>query len=181
MNDGSITTPSLLLAQTAPGTAPTPNAAPPAPTTTEVVGLPTQPTTGSAPATGTITVPGTPPPAGARAPGGGDFTFLILMFGLLLFLIIMSVMGSRKEKKKRAELMGNLSNNDRVQTIGGMIGTVVEIRDEEVVLRVDENSNTRIRFSKTAIQQIIRKADGSKPGQSGAQAEAKPEKSKVSV
>jgi len=103
------------------------------------------------------------------------------MFGLLLFLIIMSVMGSRKEKKKRATLMGNLANNDRVQTIGGMIGTVVEIRDDEVVLRVDEISNTRIRFTKAAVQQIIRKADGSKPGQAAAQAEAKPEKSKLSV
>ena len=58
-----------------------------------------------------------------------------------------------------------------MQTIGGVIGTVVELRDDEVTLRVDENTNTRITFSKASVQQILRKANA--PGTSS-QAEAKP-------
>jgi preprotein translocase subunit YajC len=50
------------------------------------------------------------------------------------------VLGGRKEKKKRAALMASLKKHDKVQTVGGIIGTVVELTAEEVVLRVDETS-----------------------------------------
>lgn len=178
MLDGSIVVFTPLLAQAGTAASPAPAASAP-PTTTEVVGLPQQPPSQTAASTPGVTgAPGTIPAPAARPPGGGDFTFLILMFGLLLFLIIMSVVSSRKEKKRREQLLSSVSTNDRVQTVGGILGTVVELRDDEVVLRVDENTNTRIRFSKAAVQQIVRKADGSKPGQT---AEPKPDKAKIAV
>jgi preprotein translocase subunit YajC len=42
-----------------------------------------------------------------------------------------------------------------VQTIGGIIGTVVESRENEVVLKVDETSNTKIKFSRNAIHRVL--------------------------
>ncbi len=42
-----------------------------------------------------------------------------------------------------------------MQTIGGVIGSVVEVKPDYVVLKVDESSNTRITFSRSAIQQIL--------------------------
>ncbi len=96
-----------------------------------------------------------PPPT-----GGGMQMIWIIMLPMLLLLIFSSVMGGRKEKKKRAELMASLKKHDKVQTIGGIIGTVVELSGDEVVLRVDETSKTRVRFSRTAIQQILRGGGG---------------------
>lgn len=100
---------------------------------------------------------------GAAQPGaGGDmmqFIFL-MMLGLLVFMIVMSVTQGRKQKRQRAELLGSLKKQDRVQTIGGVIGTVAELHDDEVVLRVDDSSNTRIRFSKTAVQQVLKSGSG---------------------
>jgi preprotein translocase subunit YajC len=97
----------------------------------------------------------------AAAPGGGGMNVLmVLMVPMLLVLILTSVMGSRKEKKKRADLMSSLKKHDKVQTIGGVIGTVVELGADEVVLRVDEVSKTRIRFSRSAIQQVLRGSGG---------------------
>lgn len=84
---------------------------------------------------------------------------MILLLGALVFMVVMTSLSGRKERKKRMELLSGLASNDRVQTIGGVIGTIVEIRDEEVVLRVDENTNTRIRFSKTAVQQVLRRGN----------------------
>ena len=49
----------------------------------------------------------------------------------------------------------NLTRNDRVLTIGGAIGTVVSVKDNEVVLKVDESTNTKMTFVKTAIQKIM--------------------------
>jgi preprotein translocase subunit YajC len=104
---------------------------------------------------------GKPKGDGDPAPGSGqtqppmDWTlpgilllFLVVMFGMTFF-------SQRKEKKRRREMLAALSKNDRVVTIGGVIGTVVEVRDSEVVVKVDESSNTRMRFSRAAIQSVL--------------------------
>ncbi|TVQ62734.1 MAG: preprotein translocase subunit YajC [Phycisphaerales bacterium] len=82
------------------------------------------------------------------------------MIGLLLFMIISSVMGQRKQRKQKDAMLGGLRRHDQVQTIGGVIGSVVEVRDHEVVVETDRASGTRIRFSKTAIQQVLKPGPG---------------------
>ena len=91
-------------------------------------------------------------PAGGPAGGSG---FLIMMMVLLGTMVLFSVMSGRREKKKRAELLGSIKKHDKVMTIGGVLGTVVEMKDDAVVLKVDETSNTRITFSKSAISQVM--------------------------
>ena len=49
-----------------------------------------------------------------------------------------------------------MKRGDRVQTVGGEIGTVVDLTESEMTLRVDETSNTRIRFARSAIQQVLK-------------------------
>ena len=80
---------------------------------------------------------------------------MIMMMVLLGAMILFSVMSGRREKKKRADLLGSIKKHDKVLTIGGVMGTVVEMKDDAVVLKVDETSNTRITFSKSAISQVI--------------------------
>jgi preprotein translocase subunit YajC len=116
-------------------------------------------------------------PAASQPGSAGSLGFLLLMFGLLAFMVLMTFMSGRKERKRRAELLSSLSSNDRVMTIGGVIGTIVELRDDEVVLRVDESTNTRIRFSRASVQQVM-----SRGGSRGDTiAEAKNGKQKVSA
>jgi preprotein translocase subunit YajC len=135
-----MTTPILpvlaLLAQAADGPA-RPGAAPAAPAA-------------AAGAEGAAT--GASAPAGGAAGGSG---FLIMMMVLLGTMVLFSVMSGRREKKKRAELLGSIKKHDKVMTIGGVLGTVVEMKDDAVVLKVDETSNTRITFSKSAISQVM--------------------------
>ncbi len=83
-----------------------------------------------------------------------DPMFMFLILGLLVFWVFI-FSGPRREKKKKKQMLAGLSKNDRVVTIGGVIGTVVEIKDNEVVLKVDESSNTRMRFSRNAIQGVV--------------------------
>jgi len=89
-----------------------------------------------------------------QSPFGGQF--MLLMVGVLLFFIVISIMSGRKQRKQRESMIGSLAKHDKVQTIGGVIGTVVDIRDKELVLRVDDSTDTRIRFSKSAVQQVLR-------------------------
>lgn len=117
---------------------------------------------------------------GATPPAGGG-SFDILLFGMLLFfvfLIVSTMMQGKKEKRRKQELLNSLARHDRVQTLGGIIGTIVEISDGEVVLRVDEATNTRIRVARSAVQTVLKKGRGSS---SASQAEPKPETAETTV
>ncbi|MHC4530564.1 MAG: preprotein translocase subunit YajC, partial [Planctomycetota bacterium] len=59
--------------------------------------------------------------------------------------------GPQKQKQQRRKLIQSLKKNDRVLTAGGIIGTIVDIKDEEVVLKVDEANNTKVRVLPGAI------------------------------
>lgn len=109
---------------------------------------------------GAVDGAGGAPGGGAPAGPGGFGMMLPLLFGLMIFMVVTSMMSGRKEKKKRAELMAGLKRRDKVQTVGGVIGTIAEIKNDEVVLKVDHGSNTRIRFARSAIQQVLHSADG---------------------
>jgi preprotein translocase subunit YajC len=80
-----------------------------------------------------------------------------------LFMIVLALAvfyffaigGRRKEERKRREMLNQLNKGDRIQTIGGILGTVVEARENDVLVKVDESSNTKIRFSRSAIHRVI--------------------------
>jgi len=95
---------------------------------------------------------GSSPEGAPQGPGG---TFMLILLGGFVFIILMSMRTNAKEKKKRQELINSLQKGSKVQTVGGIIGTVVELRDSEVILKVDENSNTRIKFKRSAIQSLV--------------------------
>jgi len=120
----------------------------------EGVGVPPP---GSGPAAAPRTAaPGGVPGGGAVAPApAGSDLFPFLMIGFVVILLMLTILGPRKEKKRRAEMMATLRKHDRVQTIGGVIGSITEIKSDEIVLKVDESSNTRITFSKSAVQQVL--------------------------
>jgi preprotein translocase subunit YajC len=74
--------------------------------------------------------------------------FLVLLFVVMYFMLFR---GPRKQQRQQRQLVQTLKKNDRVRTIGGIIGTVVEVRDDEVHLKIDEANNTKIWVSTTAI------------------------------
>jgi len=94
----------------------------------------------------------------ARPAGSGDMTFLYITFAILGGLILFSILSSRKERKRREALLAAIRKHDRVQTIGGIIGSVVEVKPETVVVKVDEASNTRLTFARSAIQQVLKES-----------------------
>ena len=124
--------------------------------------------------------PGAPAQPNQPPPGGGGFSnmFLPLMMVMLTVMILMSVLSGRGEKKRRKSMLESLSKRDRVQTTAGIIGTVVEMKGDEIVLKVDETSNTRIRFAKSSVQQVLRSSGGG--GGSSSDAEASPASSSSS-
>jgi preprotein translocase subunit YajC len=100
-------------------------------------------------------IPGAPGGPASRPAGFLDSGFIWIMLLVLGAMIVFSMMGQRRERRKREVMLSAIKKHDRVQTIGGMIGSVVEVKPSTIVLKVDESSNIRITFARSAIQQIL--------------------------
>lgn len=97
------------------------------------------------------------------APPSGINQFVLIIVVVMVAMILFSVFGQRKEKKRRAAMLSAIGKHDTVQTIGGVVGSVIEVKNDTVVLKVDESSNTRITFARSAIQQVLESKE--KPAQ----------------
>jgi preprotein translocase subunit YajC len=86
--------------------------------------------------------------------GGSSWIFLVLMFVVMYFLLFR---GPQKQKQQRKQLAQSLQKNDRVQTIGGIIGTIVDIKSDEITLKIDESNNTKIKITPSAIGKNLSK------------------------
>jgi preprotein translocase subunit YajC len=93
----------------------------------------------------------------SNMPGAGQprspFSSMNMLFLVLLFVVMYFILfrGPRRQQQQQRQMVQTLKKNDRVRTIGGIIGTVVEVRDDEVHLKVDESNNTKIWISASAI------------------------------
>ena len=85
-----------------------------------------------------------------------SFTLMLpaMLAAMIVFMFLSSRSQRKREKREREEMYAAMAKNDRVQTIGGVIGTVISVKDNEVVLKVDESTNTKMTFIKSAIQKI---------------------------
>lgn len=95
----------------------------------------------------------------AAAQGNGLLSMilpLVLMFAVFYFLLIRP---NQKKQKQRQSMLGALKKGDKVITIGGLHGTIMEITDDVVILRV--NDVTKLTFDRSAISNAIVKEEAS--------------------
>lgn len=59
-------------------------------------------------------------------------------------------------------MKSSLKKNDRIVTIGGIHGTIVSAPQESnvVTIRIDEQSNTRIKVNRSAIMNVVSDKEG---------------------
>ena len=81
---------------------------------------------------------------GAEGSAGlGIFLPLILMLAMLYFLMIRP---ESKRKKQAEEMRSSLKKGDQITTIGGIVGKIVQVTDENIVI---ETSADRVRMELT--------------------------------
>jgi preprotein translocase subunit YajC len=106
-------------------------------------------------------VPGTnvdPNQVATTRPGLLDNPMMLIFWGLMIVMMyFMMVRGPKKKQKQHTQMVEGLSKNDRIRTVGGIIGTVIEVKGEEVVLKIDESNNTKIRIAASAIGKNLSK------------------------
>ena len=75
---------------------------------------------------------------------------MLAMFVVLFYLIVLRP--QQREQQQRRDMLSGLKKNDKVVTIGGIIGTIVEFSGDgsRVTLKVDDG--TRIKFTRSSLQ-----------------------------
>ncbi|MFQ6036293.1 MAG: preprotein translocase subunit YajC [Sedimentisphaerales bacterium] len=117
--------------------------------------IPSEPVTEEGQATTVVPDANAPPVAPQPRPFGGfSWLFIGLMFILMYFLLFR---GPQKQKQQHKKMVQSLQKNDRVRTIGGIIGTVVDIKGDEITLKIDESNNTKIKVVSSAIGKNLSK------------------------
>ncbi len=104
---------------------------------------------------------GAPEASGSGASGGGgtQLVTMLVTFGLIIVVFYFLVIRPQNKKKKdAAKMLEAMKKGDRVVTIGGMHGTIDAVRDNEVVLKVDDN--VKIKFQKSAISSVVERSSG---------------------
>mgnify|MGYP003975760173 CR=1 FL=1 len=87
--------------------------------------------------------------------GGGIGDFLPPIILAFVFVYFFMIRPQKREAKAKEDLLGGLRKNDKVVTTGGIVGTIVNIKDDEVTLRVDDQAKVKIRFLKSAIARPV--------------------------
>jgi len=80
----------------------------------------------------------------------------VLMFAIFYFLLIRP---QQKRAKTRNMMLANVKKGDKVVTVGGLHGKIVELTDDTMVLLV--NDSTRMTFNRSAIDNVVSSAPAS--------------------
>ncbi len=99
-------------------------------------------------------------PAGGGAGGGDIVTMLNALFPFLLIFVVfwfLMIRPQRREQARRQDMLAAVKKNDRVITAGGVYGVVTNVHREadEVTIKVDEATNTKLRMTLGSITRVL--------------------------
>jgi preprotein translocase subunit YajC len=103
---------------------------------------------------------GAPQTSGAagQSGGGGQLVTMLVTFGLIIVIFYFLVIRPQNKKQKDAKkMLENLRKGDKVVTAGGMRGVIAAVKEESIVIKVDEN--VKIEFSKGSVTQVLERKE----------------------
>lgn len=102
------------------------------------------------------------PAAAPQGPGIQDFLFLVVPIMLAFYFLIL--LPERKRSRQKQGLLDSLKKNDKVITIGGIYGVVANVKpgEDEVVIKIDDDKDVKMRVSKSSIAKVFNKEENTK-------------------
>lgn len=79
-----------------------------------------------------------------------DSKMLLILGGVMVLMFWFSSRAKKKQQQQRSKLLDSLSKGDKVVTIGGICGTIIEAGETEIVVKVGENN--RMKFARWAVR-----------------------------
>ena len=88
----------------------------------------------------------------------GTLVMLVVMFGIFYFMLIRP---ENKRKKEAEQMRSSVRKGDKITTIGGIVGTVVDVKENNIVIETSADQ-VRIEFAKWAISSNETAAENAK-------------------
>lgn len=85
----------------------------------------------------------------AQGGKGGDPSFIIMLLLLVVVFYFFMMRPQMKKAKEQKKFRENLKKGDKVITIGGIYGKIVDIFEKAIVIEVE--SGAKLRISKEAV------------------------------
>jgi preprotein translocase subunit YajC len=104
----------------------------------------------------TVAMAQTGAPGGGMNPGAPRSSMLpsfVLMLVLILIMYFMIMRPQMKKQKQVQEMLKALKVGDRVVTSGGIYGSVVGLKDDTVVLKIDDN--VKVELARHAVAGVL--------------------------
>lgn len=114
--------------------------------------------------------------AGQAGGGAGFWVMIILMFVVMWFFMIRP---QRKQQKELEAFRNALKKGDKVVTAGGIYGTVLEIQEKTVLVKVD--GDVKLRVDKNSIQKDFSESASQAPAPAPAEEKKAPKVRKAKV
>jgi preprotein translocase subunit YajC len=76
-----------------------------------------------------------------------------LIGGMFLIFYFLLIRPQQKKQKELKRMLESLKKGDKVVTIGGVWGTINEVKEKTVIVKVDDN--TKLEYSRDAISQVV--------------------------
>lgn len=89
----------------------------------------------------------------AQVQGGGMGSFVIMMVLIFVVMYFLMIRPQQKKQKELTKFRDSLQKGDKVVTIGGIYGTIAEVKDKVVLLEID--NNVKIRVDKSSLVKDI--------------------------
>ena len=82
--------------------------------------------------------------AGAQGAAGGHWTMWVMLLLIFVVMWFFMIRPQRKQQKELQKFRDGLQKGDKVVTVGGIFGTVVEIKEKSVLIEVDKDVKIRV-------------------------------------
>lgn len=92
-------------------------------------------------------------PAVQRGSFWEQYSFIILMILIVVVMYFFMVRPQQKKQKEIVKWRESLKRGDKIVTVGGIYGTIAEVKDTFLVVEVD--NNVRIRVDKSSVVKDI--------------------------
>ena len=76
--------------------------------------------------------------------GGGGLTMLLMLALIFVVMWLFMIRPQQKRQKELNQFRQGLQKGDKVVTVGGIYGTVLEVNDNKVMLEIDKDVKIKV-------------------------------------